>query len=169
MKLKTLLSVINSMSERSGQAFAWLLVPMGAVVLYETTARYAFNSPTMWAHETSQTLFGASFIIGGAWVLSRGEHVNMDIFYKRFPVRMQGIADMFTSIFLFIICVAMVLKGGEIAWASLLNLERSSTPWHPPIFPLRLTIPIAGVLLLFQGVAGFIRHFHKATKGVELI
>ncbi|MBA7476916.1 hypothetical protein ES707_12312 [subsurface metagenome] len=169
MKLRSVLSVIDNMSEWSGKTVAWLLVPIIIVLLYETTGRYAFDSPTMWAHETTQMLFGAMFILGIAWVHRHGEHVNMDIIFDRFPVRMQGIVDMFTSIFFFIICVAMVLKGGELAWVSLLNLERSFTPWHPPIYPLKLVIPIAGLLLLLQGVAKFIRDFNKATKGVELI
>lgn len=169
MKLKSILSVIDSMSEWSGKAVAWLLIPIIVVILYETTARYVFDSPTMWAHETTQMLFGAMFILGIAWVHRRGEHVNMDIIFNRFPVRMQAIVDMSTSIFLFLICATMVLKGGELAWVSLLNLERSFTPWHPPIYPLKFTIPIAGFLLLLQGVAKFIRDFDKAITGRKVI
>jgi len=163
-----LLCVIDSISEWSGKTVSWLIFPVCAVVLSETILRYAFNRPTIWAHDTGQMLFGAFLILGIAWVHQRGEHVNMDIIYKLFPVRMQAIVSLLTSILFFLVCVTMLWKGGEFAWNSLLVLERSHTPWHPPLYPLKLTIPLAGLLLLLQGVAKFIRDFNKAITGREV-
>lgn len=164
-----LLSVIDSISEWSGKTVSWLIFPICAVVLSETILRYGFDRPTIWAHEAGQMLFGALIILGIAWVHRYDEHVNMDVIYKRFPVRMQAIVSLLTSILFFLVCASMVWKGGEFAWNSLLDLERSSTsPWHPPLYPLKLTIPLAGLLLLLQGVAKFIRDFNKAITGREV-
>lgn len=163
MKLERLLHAIDNTTELVGKAASWLIIPIAFILVYESTLRYAFNKPTIWAHETTQMMFGALFILGVAWIYRYGEHVNMDVVYKLFPVRVQGVVDMVTSIFFFAVCITMLWKGGQIAWESFLALERSYNPWHPPIWPLKFTIPIAGFLLLLQGVAEFIRNYRKVT------
>jgi len=51
----------------------------------------------------------------------------------------------------------------------LLLLETTETIWEPPIYPLKLTIPIAGFLLLLQGLAKFIRDLIIVITDKELL
>ena len=53
-----------------------------------------------------------------------------------------------------------------MAWSSLIVLETSGrTPWEPPLYPIKMTIPIAAFLLLLQGLAGFARNLATVVKG----
>jgi len=44
-----------------------------------------------------------------------------------------------------------------MAWASIQQGETTGTPWSPPIWPVKLAIPVAGLLLLLQGIANLLR------------
>ena len=112
-------------------------------------------------------IFGAFFILGGACVLLHKEHVNMDIIYNRFPLRMRAIVDIVTAVLLFVACGSLLWKGGIMGWDSLMILERSTSPWHPPLYPLRLTIPVAAFLILLQALAKLTRDFSTAITGRE--
>lgn len=162
LKLERLLYVIDSISEWSGKIASWLIFPMILVLVFETVLRYGFESPTIWAHETSQMLFGAFFLLMGACVLRYREHVNLDIVYDRFSPRIRAIVDLVTAVLFFLVCGFLLWKGGEFAWTSLMRLERSTSPWRPPIYPLKLIIPIAAFLILLQGLAKFIRDLNIA-------
>ena len=52
---------------------------------------------------------------------------------------------------------ALVWVGSEMAWSSFLQSEGTGTPWNPPIWPVKMAIPIAGLLLLLQGIANLVR------------
>ena len=56
----------------------WLTVPMFAAMVYEVVARYAFVAPTMWAYDISRMLYGALFMLGAGYALSKGVHIRAD-------------------------------------------------------------------------------------------
>lgn len=93
----------------------------------------------------------------------------MDIFYNRFPPRMKAIVDVVTTVFFFVVCGSLLWKGGVMGWTSLMLLERSTSVWHPPLYPLKLTMPIAAFLILLQGLAKFIRDLNAAIIGGKTI
>lgn len=151
------LHLIDTVNEWVGKIVSYLILFMMAIIVFEVFARYVFLSPTIWAHETSTFIFGASIMLGGGYTLLHREHVNMDIIYNRFPLRRRAIFDLITSILFFSFCIALVWWGAYMAWRSLQLLEASYTVWAPPFYPIKLTIPIGGALLLLQGLAKFIR------------
>ena len=162
--MKRFLKVIDRISEQSGKAVSFLIVFLVFVILYEISARYLFNSPTIWAHEIAQMIYGAYVILLGAYVLQRGGHVNVDILYHRFHPRTRAIIDLFTWLLFFYFCGLLLLKGGEMAWDSLKILEYSQTIWGPPIYPVKLTIPIGALFLLLQAIAQFLRNLNVFFK-----
>lgn len=169
MKLERVLCLIDSISEWSGKIASWLMFPMVLLIALGTVLRYGFHAPNLWCGESGQMLFGALFILGGACVLRYREHVNMDIFYNRFPPRMKAIVDVVTTVFFFVVCGSLLWKGGVMGWTSLMLLERSTSVWHPPLYPLKLTMPIAAFLILLQGLAKFIRDLNAAIMGGKTI
>ncbi|RJR50178.1 MAG: TRAP transporter small permease subunit [Desulfobacteraceae bacterium] len=130
---------------------------MFLILLLEIFARYLFNSPSVWANELTQMLFGAYVVLSGGHLLWRGGHVGVDILYSRLAPRVKALLDVITSILFFAFCVMMVYFGGSLAWESLARLEHSQSAWNPPVYPVKLTIPIGAILLLLQGVAKLIR------------
>ena len=158
---------IDNINEWVGKITSYLVLFLIVVILYEIFTRYFLNRPTIWVHEISAFIFGVSIMLGGGYTLLYRAHVNMDIIYSRFSQRGKAILNLVTSILFFSFALVLIWMGGEFALNSLKALETSSTTWDPPIYPIKLTIPIGGVLLLLQGLSKFIRDLSIAIKGGE--
>jgi len=163
--MRSLLKAIDSISDWSGKLVAFLVWPGVAVLVWEIGARHLFNAPTIWAHGIAQRLFAAYYILGGAYALLYKLHVSMDIIYNRFSLRTRAILDLFTASLLFATCVVLLWQGFGYAWESLSRLEACHTTFHAPVYPVKLMIPIAALLLLLQGLAKFYRDLITAITG----
>jgi len=168
-KVSSTLRLIDTISDWSGKIVSFMLVFMVAFMSYEVVLRYIFNAPTRWVFETVQFLFGAFCILGGAYALRHRAHVNMEVIYVRFPLRMRAIVDLITSTLFFLLIVVLLWGGWEFAWRSVQTLETTFTPWNPPLYPLKLTIPLAAFLILLQGLAKFVRDLIMAITRREMV
>ena len=92
--MQRLLLGIDRLSTVIGQTFAWCIVALTGVVVYEVTVRYAFRAPTSWAYDVSYMLYGTLFMMAGAYALSRNAHVRGDFLYRNFPPRRQAWFDL---------------------------------------------------------------------------
>lgn len=164
-----ILHAIDNFQDRFGRIIAFLTVGMMGVVAVEVVLRYVFDSPTLWAHETAQFLYGAYCVLGGAYALLHKAHVNMDIIYVRLSVRVRAILDLFTSPLVFLYLGMMLWHGTIFAWKSVGVMEVSTTSWAPPIWPIKLILPLAALLFLLQGIVGFVRDLTTAVTGRESI
>lgn len=163
--MKTVLHYIDLVSEWTGKSISFLIIVLNLVIGYEVIARYLLNAPTKWAHEASGMLFGTYIVIGGAYILLNKGHVNMDIFYNRLSKRHKALLDIITFWVFAFFCAALLWKGWERAWYSLKTMEHSSTIWGPPLYPIKLVLPIGAFLLLLQGIANFTRDVITLVKG----
>jgi TRAP-type mannitol/chloroaromatic compound transport system permease small subunit len=136
-----------------------------AVIVWEITMRYIFNRPTIWAHELSIMVFGVLTIMGGAYTLRYRAHVNMDLFYMRFSARGKAILDMLTFPFFLVFVLIILWFGWEFALRSVQNLEISQSNWAPPLWPVKLAIPLGALLLLLQGISNFLSDLHTVITG----
>ena len=159
--------VIDMISEWSGKLVSLLILPLIAFIVYDVLMRYVFNAPTDWAHELSYLMFGTLWIIGGAFALQQKSHVKMEIIYNRLPLRRRAIIDLITAPLFFVFIGILLWKGWDLAWSSVLRLEHSNSFWSPPIYPVKMMIPLGAFLLLLQGVVRFIRDAITATTGRE--
>lgn len=157
-KIEKVLTYVDWVSEWTGKATSYLILLLTAVITYEVVLRYAFNAPTIWAQETSTYIFGAFFMLGGAFVMRHDGHVRVDIIYARLSPRDKAIVDLITfPIFFFLFLGILVTEGTKMAIWSWTIWERTQSPWSPPIYPLKTVIPVAALLLLLQGTARYIR------------
>lgn len=163
--IKAILQIIDSISEWTGKFVSFFIVIIISVTIWEVILRYVFGAPTVWAFDAAYLIFGAYGVLGGAYTLYFKGHVNVDILYGRLPLRARAIVDLVTSIFFFLFCGLLLWKGGEMAWDSLKIMERGSSAWSPPVYPIKLTIPVGAFLLLLQGTAKFIRDLLVVVKG----
>lgn len=135
---------------------SYLVIVMVVLLLFEIVARYVFSSPTIWASEMTQMVFGAYVILSGGFLLVRKGHINVDIFYDRLGERGKAAVNIVTC-FLFFAFVAVILKEGwmmaEESWAM---GETSFSAWNPPVWPLKIAIPVGAILLLLQGVVSLV-------------
>jgi TRAP-type mannitol/chloroaromatic compound transport system permease small subunit len=150
---------IDRMSAFAGKAFAWCIVLLTAVVSYDVAARYLFNAPTSWAFDASYILYGALFLMAGAYTLSRNGHVRGDVLYRLFPPRVQAGVDLALYLLFFLPGVAALAYAGiGFTLDSYAMRETSSvTTSGVPIYAYKGLIPIAGALVLLQGLAEIAR------------
>lgn len=154
-----ILHFIDSLSAWTGRAFAWCIVVLTFSTCYEVFVRYALNSPTVWAFDMSVQMYGALFMMSGAYALSQDAHVRGDVIYRLMPTRFQAGIDLFLY-FLFLIpgALALVYYGYGFASDSWFYKEVSwSSPARIQIYFFKTLIPISGTLLLLQGFAESVR------------
>jgi len=155
--LKAFLKFIDAVNERVGNLLSYFLFFFFVLLLMEVVLRYFFNSPTVWANELAQMLFGAYAILAGGYILRTGGHVNVDILYSRLSRKQKAVLDIVTSSLFFLFCGMLLVYGGSLAWDSLARFEHSQSAWNPPLYPAKLMIPLAALLLMLQGLAKLIR------------
>ena len=63
-------------------------------VSYEVFSRYVLGAPTEWAFDASYFLYGALFIMAGAYALSRNAHVRGDFLYRAWQPKTQAGMDL---------------------------------------------------------------------------
>ena len=160
------IKTVEQISEWSGKGISFLVIPLTGVILYEISARYLFKSPTIWAHEVAQMVYGAYVILLGAYAFKKGVHVNVDILYKKFNPRTRAIMDLFTWLLFFFFCGLILVKGWEMAWESFQLGETEPTSFAPIVWPIKMTIPLGALLILLQGLAKFIQDLQVAFTGV---
>lgn len=167
--IRNIVQCIDAISEFVGMAARWLTVVMMLILLYEVGARYVFNAPTIWAHHSCGILWGIFITLGGCYVLRHEAHVKLDLIYRRFSRRGQAIMDSVTYLFFFIYCIVILWYAVPWAWTSLMKFEHALGLWRPPIWPLKMVVPIAVFLLMLQGIARYIRSLYLAITGRELV
>jgi TRAP-type mannitol/chloroaromatic compound transport system permease small subunit len=142
-----------------GKLFAWTIVALTAVVCVEVFMRYVVGRPTSWAFDMSYILYGAGFMMAGAYALARNAHVRADFLYRSWRPTTQARLDIVLYLlFFFPGVLAFIWFGWEFAEKSWRLNERSPfSPTGPVIWPLKMTIPVTGVLLLIQGAAEVMR------------
>lgn len=148
---------ISRLNDCLGKWFvAYLALAMFVTLLFEIVARYVFAAPTIWATELTQMLFGAYVMLSGGYLLVHRGHINVDIFYSRFSPRRKAAVDIVTSILFFSFMLVLLKEGWEMADDALARMETSHSAWNPPVWPLKLTVPIGALLLFLQGLAKLI-------------
>ena len=156
--LKTI-HAIEGLSQWVGKAFGWCILILTLSVSYEVFVRYVLNKPTVWAFDMMVQMYGALFLMAGAYALAQDAHVRGDVLYRLFPVRWQARLDFGLYIlFFFPGMLALFWYGWEIASDSWRYKEVSwNSPARIQIYFFKTLIPVAGLLLMIQGVAEMLR------------
>lgn len=150
---------IDRVSTFVGHAFAWLIIALTFLIVWEVFSRYVLGTPHAWAFDAMIMLYGILFMMAGAYTLAANGHVRGDVLYGFFPPRLQAAIDLTLYIVFFIPgIVALVWAGYNYAMESWAIKEHSSIMADgPPIYPFKAFIPIAGVFLLLQGFVEMMR------------
>jgi TRAP-type mannitol/chloroaromatic compound transport system permease small subunit len=159
---------IESLSVWVGRAFGWCILVLTLSVSYEVFVRYVLNKPTVWAFDMMVQMYGALFMMAGAYALAQDTHVRGDVIYRLFPVRLQATIDFILYlIFFFPGMLALFWFGAEIASDSWRYKEVSwNSPARIQIYFFKTLIPVAAGLLLLQGLAELVRAWKAMRTGV---
>lgn len=161
---------IEGLSQWVGKAFGWCILILTLSVSYEVFVRYVLNKPTVWAFDMMVQMYGALFLMAGAYALAQDAHVRGDVLYRLFSVRWQARVDfVLYIIFFFPGMFALFWYGWEIAKDSWRYEEVSwNSPARIQIYFFKTLIPVAGVLLMLQGFAEMARCWLAMRNGVWL-
>jgi TRAP-type mannitol/chloroaromatic compound transport system permease small subunit len=150
---------VDKISTRLGQLAAWSIIALTAMICWEVFSRYVMNKPHAWVFDAQIMLYGTVFMMAGAYTLAKNGHVRGDILYGFFTPRTQAFFDLILYIVFFIPgIVALAWAGLSFAsesWA--INEHSSISADGPPIYPFKAVIPVAGALLLLQGLVEILR------------
>ena len=159
MNAQRLLHTIDGISTWFGKAAAWLIVGLMALVCAEVFKRYILNMPTAWIFDASNMLYGTLFMIAGAYTLAQNAHVRGDFLYSSMKPRTQATLDLVLYFVFFLPGItALLYAGWEYAGDSWrINEHSNVTADGPPVYHFKSIIPIAGALVMLQGVAEIMR------------
>jgi len=150
---------IESLNIWIGRAFGWCILILTLSVSYEVFVRYVLNSPTVWAFDMMVQMYGALFLMSGPYALAQDAHVRADVIHRLLPVRWQARLDLILFIlFFFPGILALFWFGWEIAADSWRYQEVSwNSPARIQIYFFKTLIPLAGGLLILQGISECMR------------
>jgi len=150
-----------------GRAFGWCILILTLSVSYEVFVRYVLNAPTVWAFDMMVQMYGALLLMSGPYALAQDSHVRGDVFYRLFSVRWQARVDfLLYLLFFFPGMLALFWYGWEIAADSWRYQEVSwNSPARIQIYFFKTLIPLAGALMLLQGVAELMRCWKAMRSG----
>ena len=159
MRIQRVLLFADHVSTWAGKTAAWLIIVLTAVVCIEVFKRYLLNAPTAWAFDADYMLYGVLFMMCGAYTLAQDGHVRGDFLYSSMRPRTQASLDLVLYIVFFLPGIAaLAYAGWDFAHASWVIREHvNDTADGPAVYPFKTVIPVAGTLVLLQGVAEIIR------------
>ena len=156
-----LVRAIDAVSAAAGWLAGWLIVPMTVAVMYEVIARYAFNAPTAWSYEVGYMLYGAQFMLAGAYTLLKGGHIRTDVFYERWSARTRAAVDTVCYVLFFFPGLLCILYAGAVeagqAWEIGERTGLRIVGVVVPMYAIKAIIPLTAALLVLQGLAELIR------------
>jgi TRAP-type mannitol/chloroaromatic compound transport system permease small subunit len=159
MNAERLIRAIDHISYWSGKAFAWLIVALTFVVSVEVFKRYILNAPTAWIFDFNNMLYGTLFMMCGAYTLAAGGHVRADFVYIYLKPRAQAALDLTLYLLFFVPGIlGLIYAGADYAALSWRIGEHSTvTADGPPVYHFKTVIPVAGMLVMLQGLGEIVR------------
>jgi TRAP-type mannitol/chloroaromatic compound transport system permease small subunit len=153
------LRAIDRISYWSGKVFAWLIVGLTLVVSVEVFKRYILNAPTAWIFDLNNMLYGTLFMMCGAYALALGGHVRADFIYIYLRPRAQAALDLTLYLLFFVPGILALFYAGYGYAAESWRIGEHSTVTAegPPIYHFKTVIPVAGALVMLQGLAEIAR------------
>jgi TRAP-type mannitol/chloroaromatic compound transport system permease small subunit len=146
--MQTLEHIIARVSYASVYISGVMAVLMAFLAAYGVIRRYALDDPEPYSYEISTIFLLAGVVLAIPYIQKVGRHLRVDILSNRFP---QGVQTILLNIFVPILAIfyisPMTWQSWENACYSLRIGETTYSAWAPPLFPIKIWVPI-GVGLL---------------------
>ena len=156
--MQKMLLAVDRFSTGFGKACAWTVVGLTVLISLEVFSRYVLNKPHAWVLDAQIMLYGTLFMTAGAYTLAKNGHVRGDVLYGFFRPRTQATIDLVLYIVFFLPgIVALTWAGWTYANESLAIREQTFNADPLPLYPFKFVIPVAGAVLLLQGVVEIVR------------
>jgi TRAP-type mannitol/chloroaromatic compound transport system permease small subunit len=156
--MQRFLLTVDKLSTGLGKLTAWAAVLLTLLISAEVFSRYVLNTPHAWVLDAQIMLYGTMFMCAGAYTLAKSGHVRGDVLYGFFQPRTQASVDLLLYIVFFLPgIVALTWAGWTYANESLAMREQTFNADPLPVYPFKFVIPLAGGMLLLQGLVEIAR------------
>ena len=158
---------IDKWSKWTGNVVCWISMPLMFAMVFEVLARKLFLAPTMWAYDMSRFFYGALFMLGAGYALSKGVHIRADFLYRNFKVKTQGLIDFWLYLlFYFPGLLAFFYMTSIFVIESIQRGEKGmDTAWMPYMWPIKACLWFGILFLLVQGISELFKSYYAAKKG----
>jgi len=159
MDTQRFLNRVDRISTWAGKVAAWLIIGLMTVVCVEVFKRYILNAPTAFIYDINNMMYGTLFMMCGAYTLAQNGHVRGDFLYSSMRPRTQATLDLVLYLAFFIPGIlGLMYAGYDYALDSWRIREHSNvTADGPPVYQFKAMIPLAGTLVMLQGLAEIVR------------
>ena len=156
--MQQFLWTVDRFSTGLGKLCAWSVVALTLLISWEVFSRYVLNKPHAWVLDAQIMMYGLLFMSAGAYTLAKNGHVRGDVLYGFFRPRTQAGVDLTLYIVFFLPgIVALTWAGWTFANDSLAIREQTFNADPLPVYPFKFVVPIAGAMLLLQGLVEIVR------------
>ena len=158
---------IDKFSKWIGSVVCWILMPLIFAMTYEVLARKLFLAPTIWAYDISRFLYGALFVLGAGYALSKGVHIRADFLYRNFKIKNQGLIDFWLYLLFYFpgLIVFFYMTFGFVLESIQRGERGMDTTWMPYMWPIKTCLLIGIIFLLIQGFSELLKSYWAAKKG----
>lgn len=137
---------------RSVALCATLILAIGVIVTYEVIARWVFGAPTIWAQEITVYLLIACAFVGLAPTMHAGEHIRIDLLFKRFREGGRSAVELLACLCIAAYAGIAAWGGYEMAAQSFKYGRKSLTLLAVPVWIPQLVVPIGAAMLLIVAI-----------------
>ena len=158
---------IDLFSKWIGNIVCWITIPLILGMVYEVFARKLFLAPTIWAYDMSRFLYGALFMLGAGYALSKGVHIRADFLYRNFKIKTQGTIDFWLYLLFYFpgLIVFLYMTIGFVQESIMRGERGMDTTWMPYMWPIKTCLLIGIIFLLIQGISELLKSYWASTKG----
>jgi len=158
---------IDLFSKWVGNIVCWITIPLILGMVYEVFARKLFLAPTIWAYDMSRFLYGALFMLGAGYALSKGVHIRADFLYRNFKIKTQGTIDFWLYLLFYFpgLIVFLYMTIGFVQESIMRGERGMDTTWMPYMWPIKSCLLIGIIFLLIQGISELLKSYWASTKG----
>ncbi|MCF8482037.1 MAG: TRAP transporter small permease subunit [Rhodospirillum sp.] len=150
--------LIDGLNEAIGRVLSIVAILFASIIIYDVVMRYAFNAPSRWAFDISKMLYGFYFVMLGGYALKHRAHVSVDLLLEKLsPNARRWVEIAAYPIFFFPFSWVFTTKSFDFAMRSWNSAESTYGAVQIPVYPLKISMAVAAVLLLLQGVAQMLK------------
>ncbi len=164
-KLDSVLYGLDVFDETMGKGLRLVLLILSIIVIVGVLARYLFNYPFIWSLDLARFVYAILIIFLGAYAHRLRAHVNVNLIELRLSERGRAIARLAAVPFFFFFVIIFLMAATKYAYKSTLINEHLSSAWSPPVWPVKIMMPIGVFLLLLQGLSSATRDLRFVLRG----
>lgn len=153
-----LIRTIDRLNEFFGRVVSVVAVIFAAIIIYDVFMRYALNAPTRWAFDVTKQLYGFYFVLLGGYALRHQAHVRVDLITATLaPLTRRLVEAAGYLIFFFPFAWVFMTRSYDFAMKSYAQGETTYGSVQLPVYPLKMAMALAALLLMLQGISEFLK------------